>query len=177
LLNDLSQHAWRTAVRCEGFDDTVARHRRDLESLTNRVGASVKVLTEGDHRTFWSDICNFPLRRDRLVCRATLPRATLVDFIHKFQMGGEPLIVADAAAGTIWFAYPPQRSNAKKFFELETAARSQGGHAMLLSAPAELKQGIEVWGASPSTFSLMRGIKRQFDPNDLLNPGRFIGGL
>jgi glycolate oxidase FAD binding subunit len=101
----------------------------------------------------------------------------LVDFIHKFQMGGEPLIVADAAAGTIWFAYPPQRSNAKKFFELETAARSQGGHAMLLSAPAELKQGIEVWGASPSTFSLMRGIKRQFDPNDLLNPGRFIGGL
>jgi glycolate oxidase FAD binding subunit len=117
------------------------------------------------------------LRRDRLVCRATLPRTTLVDFIHKFQMGGEPLIVTDAAAGTIWFAYPPQLSNAKKFFELETAARSQRGHAMLLSAPAELKQGIEVWGASPSTFSLMREIKRQFDPSDLLNPGRFVGGL
>jgi len=36
---------------------------------------------------------------------------------------------------------------------------------------------VEVWGESPPTISLMRGLKQQFDPRELLNPGRFLGGL
>jgi glycolate oxidase FAD binding subunit len=40
-----------------------------------------------------------------------------------------------------------------------------------------LKTGINIWGPAPPTLSLMREIKRQFDPNELLNPGRFLGGL
>ncbi len=35
----------------------------------------------------------------------------------------------------------------------------------------------EVWGAQESSLSLMREIKRQFDPNRTLNPGRFLGGI
>jgi glycolate oxidase FAD binding subunit len=48
---------------------------------------------------------------------------------------------------------------------------------LLFAAPAESKQGIEVWGPTPPAFSLMREIKRQFDPRGLLNPGRYVGGL
>jgi glycolate oxidase FAD binding subunit len=40
-----------------------------------------------------------------------------------------------------------------------------------------LKPGIDVWGPAPPTLSLMREIKRQFDPEGLLNPGRFVGGI
>jgi glycolate oxidase FAD binding subunit len=36
---------------------------------------------------------------------------------------------------------------------------------------------VEVWGESPATVSLMRGVKHQFDPKELLNPGRFLGGI
>jgi glycolate dehydrogenase FAD-binding subunit len=56
-------------------------------------------------------------------------------------------------------------------------ARQQHGHAVVFAAPAELKQGVEVWGPSPTTISLQREIKRQFDPKGLLNPGRFWSGL
>jgi D-lactate dehydrogenase len=28
----------------------------------------------------------------------------------------------------------------------------------------------------PETLSLMRGVKRQFDPNDILNPGKGLPG-
>jgi len=30
---------------------------------------------------------------------------------------------------------------------------------------------------SPPGVSLMREIKRQFDPKGILNPGRFLGGI
>jgi glycolate oxidase FAD binding subunit len=40
-----------------------------------------------------------------------------------------------------------------------------------------LKQGVDVWGPAPPSLSLMREIKRQFDPRDLLNPGRFMAEI
>jgi glycolate oxidase FAD binding subunit len=41
---------------------------------------------------------------------------------------------------------------------------------------------IETWPFTtkselPNTFSVMRAVKRQFDPNRTLNPGRFLGGI
>jgi glycolate oxidase FAD binding subunit len=177
LTNDQPLQCWRAAVWCEGFGEAVARHRRDLENLANRVGASAEILLNGNQRVFWNGIRDFPLRQDRLVCRITVPRAAMFEFIQKFQIWGTPAIVADATVGTLWFAYQPKKSAAKRFTELESMAQALRGHAVLFTAPAWLKQGIEVWGSSPPASSLMREIKRQFDPDELLNPGRFIGNL
>ena len=55
--------------------------------------------------------------------------------------------------------------------------RERRGHSVVFSAPAALKNAINIWGPSPPTISLMREIKRQFDPHELLNPGRFVGDL
>ena len=62
-------------------------------------------------------------------------------------------------------------------YEVTALAQRSGGHAVLFAAPAELKRGLDVWGPAPEAFSLMREIKRRFDPGGLLNPGRFVGGL
>jgi glycolate oxidase FAD binding subunit len=84
---------------------------------------------------------------------------------------------SDLAAGTVWLALPAHRSGLQKFVELIELARQQHGHAVVFVAPAELKQGVEVWGPAPARISLQREIKRQFDPKGLLNPGRFLGGI
>ncbi|HSP55827.1 MAG TPA: FAD-linked oxidase C-terminal domain-containing protein, partial [Dehalococcoidia bacterium] len=34
-----------------------------------------------------------------------------------------------------------------------------------------------VFGPTPPSFPLMRAIKHQFDPNNVLSPGRFVGRL
>jgi glycolate oxidase FAD binding subunit len=47
----------------------------------------------------------------------------------------------------------------------------------MFSAPHQLKEGLDVWGPPPATLSLMRGLKQQFDPHGLLNPGRFVAGI
>jgi glycolate oxidase FAD binding subunit len=44
-------------------------------------------------------------------------------------------------------------------------------------APATLKRTLDVWGAPPPSFGLMRSIKGALDPNGILNPGRFVGGI
>jgi glycolate oxidase FAD binding subunit len=54
---------------------------------------------------------------------------------------------------------------------------ADGGYVVVEAAPPDLKGNVEVWGPPPSTFALLKGLKRTFDPEGILNPGRFIGGL
>jgi len=43
--------------------------------------------------------------------------------------------------------------------------------------PLGVKQQIDVWGDSFDGMAIMRRIKQQFDPQGILNPGRFVGRL
>jgi glycolate oxidase FAD binding subunit len=45
------------------------------------------------------------------------------------------------------------------------------------SSDPDLKRRIDVFGDPPPSFPLMRAIKQQFDPNNILSPGRFVGRL
>ena len=50
-----------------------------------------------------------------------------------------------------------------------------GGTVVVESrAPIE---GVDPWGPPVGGFAVMDGLKRQYDPQGLLNPGRFVGGL
>lgn len=53
----------------------------------------------------------------------------------------------------------------------------QGAYLTVLSASTELKTSGDPWGYQGDAFSLMQALKRQFDPESLLSPGRFVGGL
>jgi glycolate oxidase FAD binding subunit len=61
--------------------------------------------------------------------------------------------------------------------ELSGLLIGYGGHVVVENAPPELKRQIEVWGPAPAGSALLKALKRKFDPEGVLSPGRFIGGL
>ncbi len=54
---------------------------------------------------------------------------------------------------------------------------AQGGNLILTLCPPHLKKEISVWGHPGLSFPYMRAIKNALDPDLILNPGRFYGGL
>ena len=65
---------------------------------------------------------------------------------------------------------------AAPFQQLRASIESQGGTLTVLrQAPGA--DPIEAWGEAGDTLPLMREIKRRFDPNNTLNPGRFVGAI
>ena len=58
---------------------------------------------------------------------------------------------------------------------LQPAAQNAGGNLIVLSSTlaGELTRQA-VWGAASGSAMLMEAVKRQFDPKNLLNPGRFV---
>ena len=176
----LAQSDWQVAVWCEGFEETVARHLRDAPALAQRIGLATAILHENDHRRFWDKMRDFPLQAG-LVYRVTVPRASMAEVIqtvHNWSTADfRPEIVSDAAMGIVWISLEVNDLAAQWFAKLIAEARAHRGHAIMLAAPTHLKRGIDVWGPAPPTLSLMREIKRQFDPKGLLNPGRFVGSI
>jgi glycolate oxidase FAD binding subunit len=54
------------------------------------------------------------------------------------------------------------------------AAEAAGGTLVLMAAPDAFTRAVGAWGTPPATLEIMRRLKAAFDPNGILNPGRFV---
>jgi glycolate oxidase FAD binding subunit len=61
--------------------------------------------------------------------------------------------------------------------QLRSRLRTSGGSVIALRIPESIRAGLDVWGCDSNALALMREIKRRFDPNRTLNPGRFVGNI
>jgi glycolate oxidase FAD binding subunit len=98
----------------------------------------------------------------------------------------ETLRNALCAAGASMLAYPARGLVYARFAPSESAFSAQlaavapaalraGGAWRLEAAPLALRAGREVLGQRDATVSLQRAIKRAYDPQCILNPGRGFG--
>jgi glycolate oxidase FAD binding subunit len=77
-----------------------------------------------------------------------------------------------AGAGVLYAA----AEDAARLEPLREVCGRYGGSVVVLDAPAEVKDAVDVWGPVPA-IDLMRRVKQQFDPENRLAPGRFVGGI
>jgi glycolate oxidase FAD binding subunit len=72
---------------------------------------------------------------------------------------------------------PDLKAVASVLGEWRALARTGNGHATLEWAPLAVKSEVPVWDDLGAASRLMQRIKAQLDPNNLLNPGRFVAGI
>jgi glycolate oxidase FAD binding subunit len=90
---------------------------------------------------------------------AALPRAGLL--LADFPLSSAP---DERAVDAAWQA-------------AREAAGAGGGSFVLEAGPAWAKAGRDVFGEPGEGMGLMRALKARFDPQGVLNPGRFAGGI
>jgi glycolate oxidase FAD binding subunit len=110
---------------------------------------------------------------------ATLPAEIVetVEMIAKIAASGLRCGVVAQATGIGWLRIDGAVA------EIATAVRglrewleARGGSLAITRWPARMAE-LEAWGNSGDALGLMQAVKRQFDPQGTLNPGRFVGGI
>jgi glycolate oxidase FAD binding subunit len=61
--------------------------------------------------------------------------------------------------------------------EWRAAAQAGGGHASIRWAPLAVKTALPVWDDAGAAGRIMQRIKAELDPQNILNPGRFVAGI
>lgn len=180
------------AIGLEGFHEAVDRQVRDLIALGSRQGAEgIEILEGQEQERLWSCIRDFggspPFKSAECVgLRIGMPISKLPDLFRLSEeradeLGLECAIGAHAGTGVLktFFINPAIGAYVpiQIILELRSAAEIAGGHLVVEYGPWGVKEQAGVWGGPRPEWELMRQLKAKFDPNDVLNPGRFVGGI
>ncbi|MBA2698590.1 MAG: FAD-binding oxidoreductase [Nocardioidaceae bacterium] len=98
---------------------------------------------------------------------------------HAADRHGVPIGVRGSATGVLYAALRANtepESVAAVVEDLRGSADSYAGSVVVLTAPAAVRDAIDMWGPVPG-LDLMRRLKDQLDPDHRLAPGRFVGGI
>ena len=126
--------------------------------------------------------------RPFLTLKVSVPPQAVLGVAAELQkvnlISGPPEIAADPGFGTVrllWWNDGPETPGEQACLDAISAvrqvARNSGGAAVVEHCPTDIKKGVDVWGEEPEGMEIMRRIKSKFDPEGILNPGRFLGRL
>jgi glycolate oxidase FAD binding subunit len=122
-----------------------------------------------------------------VLLRAVCEPRRLLDWTARAQaaaarLGADLALLAQPAHGVLQLGIgggmDPRRIGRELALPLRQALETEGGSLVIERAPAELKLECEAWGSiAAEILMIMKRIKTEFDPHDILSPGRFVGGL
>jgi glycolate oxidase FAD binding subunit len=193
----ITPQQWSVIISAAGQPSVVDRHARELGHMASAGNAAEFVpLSDTEHFSVLARIREFP----RLILEAApsaaifrisaLPAAMPPLLGRLSQLAAQnhlDLATLTRASGLVYAAFLPEEGNDAPFAVLaktssevfQTCGKSEvGAQAMLEWCPAEVKRAVgDVWGPSRQDFALMRRVKNVFDPQNVLSPRRFAGGI
>lgn len=161
------------------FIDSEAAVEHQLKCVRASADESYKTthLTETEAAAIWSEVADFNQRAIRVRFSVPLP-AVPGEFEKAFLAHLECVACADIGAGIIRVAFDAdERHVVAQIKKLRANAAAAGGTLVIEKAPTEVRREAEAWGDVGSTAPLMRLMKEKFDPQSLLNPGKFVAGI
>jgi glycolate oxidase FAD binding subunit len=155
------------AIRIGGGSTAVARQNRDAMLLCGNA-ESIEVLWDDEHRRLWRRIEDFGRGQFETIAKASVMPSRMDELLA--PLGPDIAYVSHVLSGVTYvFGADPE--------PLTPLVQALGGYVVLEACPLEAKRRLDVWGPVGPDFRLMKRIKREFDPDGILNPGRYVGGL
>ena len=171
----------RLIVGLEGTEPEIDWMCRTLPDEWRALGMPASQVLENDAAlTLWRQLREFPAERHPpLVLKATIKPSAVCTFVTLVRQI-DPKASVQAHAGTgvviVRFAEFGAGEVSKHLIgKLQPAVRHAGGECVVLSSNGlgELTRQTQ-WGGVEAATIWMTKVKRQFDPKDVLNPGRFV---
>jgi glycolate dehydrogenase FAD-binding subunit len=119
-------------------------------------------------------------REDGIVLKVSLIPSEVCAVLSELQKWAEGIDCAAVAqaTGLMMVALQSSPEAAVALIErLRAKLRVCDGSVVALQIPEALRNKLDVWGSAAGALTLVLEIKRRFDPNRILNPGRFVGNI
>jgi glycolate oxidase FAD binding subunit len=130
-----------------------------------------------DEAALWNEICDFD-NGWRCAVRFSVPLSATTAAYEYLVKEGDGRVMADLGSGIVRAARNGKDDLAIGVINRQRAvAEKLGGTLFIEKAPLTVRQQAGAWGAVGADERLMKAIKGKFDPQGILNPGRFVAGI
>jgi glycolate oxidase FAD binding subunit len=155
------------SVLLEGRADGVAGRVRTVSGLLGGTSSEDEGPPAG-----WA---SYPWAEGQTGLKLTFVLSGLGDVLMAARAAGAHL--RGSAGSGVLYASVAEPDRAPAALEsLRAACARHDGSVVVVEAPPEVRQAVDVWGPVPA-LDLMRRVKDRFDPEHRLSPGRFVGGI
>jgi glycolate oxidase FAD binding subunit len=182
---DLDDAPWTLLLRAEGPADAAAQQTARLIEATRTGAIGSDVLDDEATEALWlatNTLLEAAPEEAGIGIRLGMPASQASQIVERLldstqERDAKRRLSLDFGNGLLFARYETEPARTDDLRHIWDEARVLGTHATLLTAPPTVKHEIDVFGAEPAGFGLMRALKQQFDPSGTLNRGRFIGHL
>lgn len=167
-------------VRFDGSEPEVTWQNHQLISEWQSAGCKqCSIWSESDAVDLWRELVEFSSdETSGLVVRIAVRSSQLPRIVTLARsLASDCSVQAHAASGVAVIRFPelPESSLGSTMTRhLQPAAAAAGGTAWVLAHKASDVTRQAMWGSFGRSTSVMHRIKQQFDPHNILNPGRFV---
>ena len=175
-----NQEKYSLIVRFQSIADSVKEQADRLTEIGQKLGLQVENLTAHAESNLWQLLPeqiekNTP--EAAIICKIGVIPSEAVKTLQKLDtlFQGLGFIHAGSGLGKIYF--PANNDIGDRLSKLREFCQANGGFLTILTAPQTIKERLDIWGYNGNALDLMRQIKQQFDPKNLLSPHRFINGI
>lgn len=177
------------AVRFQSLEESVVAQCDRI--LQQAQGLSRITLTANEDTDFWQQLTQQfwqTPKSSALVCKFGVLPAQSSQFLAQFdrycqqqKIDGWGRIYAGSGTGVLRLEQEgigkDPSPGVEWIRELRSHCQNAQGFLTVLDAPPALKRSLDVWGYPGNALASMKQLKQQFDPHNILNPDRFVGGI
>ena len=168
-------------VRFQSIAASVKEQSAQIESIGQQLGLQAGLYRDADQKQLWQrlqQIIGVPASASAITCKIGVMPAAAVTILNQLDeltyKQGLGRINASSGLGRLHLDSEEALSQIRK---LRSLCQEHRGFLTVLEAPASFKQQLDPWGYTGNALEIMRKLKQQFDPESILNPGRFVGGI
>ena len=175
-LFDSIDSGWPDDALLIRFNDSEAAVEHQTQWVIQSIDENYKgtVLNQDRAGDAWAQVSDFDYRTIRVKLSVPLS-AVPAEFEKAFLAHLDCVATADIGTGIIRLAFDVAGQTAvDQLRKLRASATAANGTLVIEKAPLEVRRAAGVWGDAGSIAKLMRSIKTSFDPQSLLNPGKFV---
>ncbi|MEG4205241.1 FAD-binding oxidoreductase [Microcoleus sp. Pol7_A1] len=162
-------------VRFQSIAESVKQQSARLLEVGEKLGLQGSSCCENDEHQLWQRLPETMWNsgtKSAIICKIGIRPSEAVTAINELPVQ-DAWIHAGSGLGVLRF----ENATAQTLLQVRRGCEAKGGFLTVLAAPADIKQQLDVWGYTGSAIDLMRRIKQQFDPENILSPHRFISGI
>lgn len=175
LVDESSPKTERLLIR---FIDSDAAIRHQVDWIKQEIGYEfdLTVLTDDDGEALWHQVADIDQRGANAV-RISVPVSTVASTLARLAMP-DCAAAIDFGLGIIRVAFDADDSKSVETIRrMRSQAAEVGGTLFVERSSSGVREQVDAWGSCNPLSNLMRSVKAKFDPESVLNPGRFVAEI